>query len=484
MSETAEASDNWISGAVPRGVLLLLALACSGCCLFSVAVGLYFDRLSPLETVALPLAGTCYLLIGLGYRFLQGHLFDLLGSLFRFSGGGLLFSGLVDGLIYENSNVAFYVGWMPIFYGSIFYLSAQRDALRWSLIFLGTMTVVTLVLIIVGPLPFSHDNVLLVITSLFMNLAAIAMINLITRFREELAAEQSRSQALHEVAEELRQEKASAEKARQHAEAADRAKSIFLASMSHELRTPLNAILGFSEMMTQQVGGELSQRYQSYAGDIHQSAEHLLGQINDVLDVSRIELGDTLLHEDEVDLGNLVESCLRLASHASEIAKVSVSTRTAQGLPTVRADSGKLKQIVSNLVANGIKFNRPGGIVTIACELSEDGGLSISVIDDGIGMNAEEAKQALIPFHQVANGFIRPYEGVGLGLSIARSLVEQHDGRLNIESEKGTGTTVTIWLPPERMIPYGSAASVCRTINEEPGEPSIVPRDSLPLPQR
>ncbi len=222
--------------------------------------------------------------------------------------------------------------------------------------------------------------------------------------------------------------------------------------MSHELRTPLNAILGFSQMMEGGMLGPLSAAYKGYAGDIKGSAEGLLSQINDLLEVSRIELGTATMREETVDLAELVDSCTLLVRQRAEEKSVAITVDIAPDLPLLNIDPAKMKQVITNIVGNGVKFNRAGGSVVIAAATLEDGAVRIRITDTGIGMNPDEAEQALDVFHQSDNGFIRRYEGVGIGLSIARSLMELHGGTIRIGSTPGTGTRVTLDLPVSRSI--------------------------------
>ncbi len=262
----------------------------------------------------------------------------------------------------------------------------------------------------------------------------------------------------HRLVEETTQELM---RARDQAETADRTKSAFLATMSHELRTPLNAIIGFSEMLTQEVFGPLgSTRYKDYCQSICESGRHLLSVINDVLDISKIEAGKLELHCEEVDLPELLEFCARLVR--SKVLEGGVELEvvpTREALPVISADPVKLKQVVLNLLSNALKFTPQGGKVSLAASTGGDNGVTLRVSDTGIGMTEEELEVALQPFQQVDNSHTRKYEGTGLGLPLAKGLVEQHGGVLNIESQSGRGTCVSIWLPLGRPAETGVARS-------------------------
>jgi len=236
------------------------------------------------------------------------------------------------------------------------------------------------------------------------------------------------------------------------AEFANRSKTEFLANMSHELRTPLNAILGFSEMFKIEVFGPLAPaKYKDYAWDIHDSAGHLLEIINDILDVSKIEAGERELNEAELHVEAVIGSCLRMVKERVERADHTIAVDLPDSLPELHAEERALKQILLNLLSNAIKFTPDGGRISISASVPEDGGLELRVIDTGIGIAMEDTARAMSSFGQVDSRLERKYEGTGLGLTLARDLVELHDGTLRLDSEVGVGTTVTIRFPAERV---------------------------------
>jgi signal transduction histidine kinase len=240
--------------------------------------------------------------------------------------------------------------------------------------------------------------------------------------------------------------------AKETAETASRAKSEFLANMSHELRTPLNAIIGFSEIIKSRKFGLWSERYPDYAGDIFNSGTHLLALINDILNLSKLEAGQFVLQEDEVDLAAAVEACVNLVETQARQSKIRLSVGLDPDFCLIRADDRRLRQILINLLSNAVKFTPEGGQVRIS-SAPRNGGLAIQVSDTGIGIAAEDIPKAMTPFGQVDSKVRRKQEGTGLGLPLAKQLAELHGATFAIESKVHVGTTVTFVLPPERLLP-------------------------------
>ena len=234
---------------------------------------------------------------------------------------------------------------------------------------------------------------------------------------------------------------------------ASRAKSEFLANMSHELRTPLNAIIGFSEIMSREILGPIGlQRYRDYAADIQESGKHLLGVINDILDLSRVEAGKMTLVEDEVDLAVIMGGCARLLAHRANAGGVRLETDFAEETIRMRADEGRMRQIGFNLLTNAIKFTPQGGRVRVHLEVDAGRRVVLQIEDTGVGMRQEDIPLALTPFQQVGSGGVRNMGGTGLGLPLTKTLVELHGGTLTINSALGRGTGVTVAFPRERTI--------------------------------
>ena len=239
------------------------------------------------------------------------------------------------------------------------------------------------------------------------------------------------------------------------AEIANRAKSDFLANMSHELRTPLNSIIGFSEIMKGEVFGRLgNDKYKSYVGDIHMSANHLLSVISDILDISKIESGETKLEEAPLSFDDVIKSATRLVSPAAQKKRIIISPNLKHGLPNFLGDERLIKQILVNLLSNAVKFTDPEGDISISTGQNDDGGLWLSVTDSGTGIAKEDLDYVLKPFTQGVATAMHAHEGTGLGLPLCDQLADLHGGRVDIESELGVGTSVRVSFPPERTIGY------------------------------
>jgi two-component system cell cycle sensor histidine kinase PleC len=232
----------------------------------------------------------------------------------------------------------------------------------------------------------------------------------------------------------------------ERAEAANRAKSEFLANMSHELRTPLNAIIGFSELMESGLFGPLgSDRYEEYTKDILSSGKYLLGVINDILDMSKIEAGQFSIDSEEINLCPLISETVRVISLQAAQKSITVETQIADSL-TLFADRRAIKQIVINLLSNAVKFTGQGGHISVRAR-NASGALMITIEDTGCGIPKGALSKLGRPFEQVQNQFSKNHTGSGLGLAISRSLAELHGGALKIRSNEGVGTIVSVRIP-------------------------------------
>lgn len=250
----------------------------------------------------------------------------------------------------------------------------------------------------------------------------------------------------------LRRERRDALEARRAAEHASRSKSEFLAHMSHELRTPMNAVIGFTEMMSKEIFGPVgSPKYREYLGDIAVSGQHLLHVVNNILDLAKVEAGKWEMEDEGLDLRDICESTMQMVRERARSSGVAVSTDPAAPAIQIRADRRLMRQIVINLLTNGIKFTERGGKVVLSWSVRPDGDLDLTVADTGVGMTEEDCRRVLQPFGRGSAELARTRHDTGLGLSICRQFAEMHGGRLEISSRPGVGTTVNVILPRARV---------------------------------
>lgn len=245
-------------------------------------------------------------------------------------------------------------------------------------------------------------------------------------------------------------------RARDAAERASRAKSSFLANMSHELRTPLNAVIGFSDIVRQKLYGPQSPKYDEYISDIHSSATHLLGIINDILDLARVEANRIGLQETDIDVAETVAVCIRLSASAPAAAAKQLRSEIPADLPILCGDARLFRQMLLNLIGNAVKFSGPQGLIRIGASVSDTlpnpGGITVWVQDDGIGIAPADRERVFAPFEQAEAARSRLYGGVGLGLALVRAYIEAHQGSAALQSEVGRGTRMQLHFPASRTV--------------------------------
>ena len=301
-------------------------------------------------------------------------------------------------------------------------------------------------LAIIGPF------LLLAKTNRQRNQAETAQLEIDRALKERVSELEEAQAVLKEQSEELTRLADDLQTARDEAENAKRAKSTFLASMSHELRTPLNAVIGFSEIMkNESLGAMGNDEYRAYSKDIHSSGLHLLSLINNVLDLSKVDAGKVDLVEEEFNPTSVVRSCLSMLRVQAKKEGVELITDISRDILSIRADRRMLKQILINVLSNAVKFTPEGGTVTVKAWSGLDSGHVFQVVDTGIGVAIEDIPRILQPFTQAENPLTRRHEGTGLGLPLAKNLVELHGGYLDFQSEVGSGSTVTVRFPKERI---------------------------------
>jgi len=238
--------------------------------------------------------------------------------------------------------------------------------------------------------------------------------------------------------------------AKEAAEAANQAKSVFMANMNHELRTPLNAVIGFAEMLENEFLGPLGNpRYVDYARDVRMSGQHLLSIVNTILDLAKSGAAHLEMDCESIDLSKLLRECFQVMELQANKAGLDFKIELPEQPLFAYADETRLRQVVYNLLSNAIKFTNGGGKIVLIGESTADGGVVIQVSDSGIGMDPDDIDIALRPFMQVKKADGRASPGTGLGLPFAKSIVELHGGKFTITSERGAGTTVRVTLPSQ-----------------------------------
>lgn len=300
-----------------------------------------------------------------------------------------------------------------------------------------------------------------------MNLSFDAVQVLLDNLRSTNKALSSSEETLRKRSWELEQEVERAKKTsvelimtKEQAEAANRAKSVFLANVSHELRTPLNAIIGFSSIMADQMFGPIGhEKYREYLQDIRSSSEHLSDILGEVLDLAKIEAGQFKMEEETVDMVNLFNESHALVNGQATQKGMQIKLEVADNLPKVSGDRLRLKQSVLNLLSNAVKFTPVGrGDVLLKAYVTDVGQMAIQVSDKGIGIPREDQELVFSPFMRAASALSRSHEGTGLGLSLVKVFIEMHGGHINLESEVDIGTTFTLYLPKDRIISDEQAA--------------------------
>jgi two-component system cell cycle sensor histidine kinase PleC len=237
-------------------------------------------------------------------------------------------------------------------------------------------------------------------------------------------------------------------KARIETQLASKVKSEFIANMSHELRTPLNTVIGFAKLLSEQQRRHLKDaEIVEYADLIRDAATHLLAGINDILDISKMQSGKYTLDAKEVEITEILQAALASFKPNAVDLGVVLESQLDPDLPMVKGDPAKLKQAFCNLIGNAIKFTPPGGTVLVEARKQPDASVAVLVRDTGLGMSKEEVSLAITPFAKVDSSLSRWREGAGLGLPIARALIQLHGGRLEIRSAKSLGTEVAVFLP-------------------------------------
>jgi two-component system cell cycle sensor histidine kinase PleC len=368
-------------------------------------------------------------------------------------------------------SVLFYLFWCSM--GAVFWTPGQPEAQMLLVVILACSlagatiicaahpaTAVSALLIhiafLILPTAFggtSLDMTLLLLTAIFTFLITSQLVGLTEGMNRMLRLDHERAGLVRK----LRSAQRKSERDQASAVAAGRAKSQFLSNMNHELRTPMNAILGFSELIKTKAFGDAVDKYAEYAVIIHDSGQQLLGLIDGMLDLAKIEGGKLSLKEVEVDLQSMIADAVAEQEAAASETSLTLTASVERMLPRVYADERGLRQIIVNLLSNAIKFTQPGGTIDIFARIGPDGGLAFGVTDSGFGIAKDDQEHVFERFGKGRHDVKIEDKGPGLGLAIVKGFAEAHDGRVELQSELGTGTRVTVHLPAERVITQYSA---------------------------
>lgn len=420
-----------------------VGLACLAAAVFTVA-GFEYGFLSPYEVYVGPLFGGVTFVCALAFLFFPDDWLVGTAATFKIFTGLVTLGGLIEGALTFDSNVEFYIMWIPIYYTALIFGATTEKQRRWGLVFFVLCSVSTLLSLAIGPIDWFHPHALFLLTAILGQLVLLLVFSELARsmrngaiIEAQLVAAQDNARLLQFAAKE--------------AEQANRAKSAFIANMSHEFRTPLNAIIGFSQMLQGAAGVEVSTlKKNEYALDIEHSANHLLALINDILDLSKIESGKMELAEDRVSVAGVFEAITTMIDVLVRDKKLKLVIEVVGRVPDLIADERSLRQILINLLSNAIKFTPDGGIIVLLATNAPNGGVEFSLSDTGIGMDAKTLERVLRPFEQGEMSYRAQQGGTGLGLPLVQSLARLHEAEFYIQSRPGSGTDIKIIFPVRR----------------------------------
>jgi len=429
---------------ISRKVLVtVVGVVCLASIIF-VAAGIRFEFISDFEQTVGPVFAAGIFLFWIGFIFCNEAQLRGLVTAFKTFTGLVLISGLVRGSLSLESNVEYYILWLPVYYTSLIFGPANTVHRHWGWVFFVVGNASVLVALAVGPLQIFERQTLFMIAVIFGQLALVLVFTELAKTMLVGAVAERRLTAVKDNARIL-------QFAARQAEQANRAKSVFIANMSHEFRTPLNAMIGFSQILQGAAGFKVpADKAHEYAEDIEKSANHLLALINDILDLSKIEAGKVELAQDRISVGLAFDAARQMMAGLVEEKSLKLVTEVVGAVPLLLADERSFNQILINLLSNAVKFTPPGGVIVLLATAAPDGGIEISLTDTGIGMDASTLSRVLKPFEQGETAYSRQSGGTGLGLPLVKSLLKLHEASFSIQSKPSSGTDIMIVFPKKR----------------------------------